>query len=135
MQLYALRLKPGQDLKAELRALVAREQIQAGWILTAVGSLTTYCLRFANQEKGNQGQGHFEILSLVGTLSQDGLHLHMSLGDHQGHTRGGHLLDGNLVYTTAEIVVGASHEMVFSRAYDGSTPYPELQIRPGQTQK
>ncbi len=69
-------------------------------------------------------------MSLVGTLSQDGLHLHLSVSDHQGHTLGGHLLEGNLIYTTAEIMVGASPEMIFSREHDGSTPYPELQIRP-----
>jgi predicted DNA-binding protein with PD1-like motif len=126
---YALRLNPGEDLKQKLAAFVAEKQIQAGWIVTCVGSLTQYHLRFANQSEGTQGKGHFEIVSLTGTLSVNGSHLHMSVSDSTGRTIGGHLLEGNLVYTTAEIVIGASNELLFTREYDGTTEWKELQIK------
>jgi hypothetical protein len=50
--------------------------------------------------------GKHEIVSLVGTLALDGDHLHIAVSDSTGRTIGGHLMEGSLVYTTAEIAVG-----------------------------
>ena len=125
---YAFRLLPGQDLRREIEQAVYRQDIRAGWIVTAVGSLTDYNLRFANQSHGNQGTGHFEIVSLTGTLSVHGCHLHISLSDDHGRTTGGHLLEGCKVYTTAEIVIAGTDKYVFTREDDGTTPWKELQI-------
>ncbi|WP_423811910.1 PCC domain-containing protein, partial [Pseudomonas aeruginosa] len=41
-QTIAFRLKPGEDLKNGIERVVAENKIQAGWIITAVGSLTDY---------------------------------------------------------------------------------------------
>jgi predicted DNA-binding protein with PD1-like motif len=130
---YAFRLKPGQDLKQSIDSFVKSKKIEAGWINTCVGSLTQYNIRFANQEKGYSDKGHFEIVSLVGTLSVHGSHIHVSLSDSTGKTIGGHLLDGCKIYTTAEIVIGESKEFIFARENDGSTPWEELQVKqPGE---
>lgn len=126
---HAFRLKPGQDLKKEIEAYVQKEHIEAGWIITCVGSLTQTNIRFANQEGGSKSLGHFEIVSLVGTVSTNGSHLHLSVSDSLGVTIGGHLLDENLVYTTAEIVIGESRQLIFTRENDGSTPWKELQVK------
>ncbi len=126
---HAFRLKPGQDLKKEITAYVQAHKIEAGWVATCVGSLTQYNLRFANQPDGASGQGHFEIVSLVGTVSTNGSHLHLSISDSTGRTIGGHLLDSNLVFTTAEIVLTESGAHVFKREKDGSTPWEELQVQ------
>ncbi len=125
---HAFRLKPGQDLKKEILQYVKEKQIKAGWVSTCVGSLTNYNIRFANQPEGNIGSGHFEIVSLTGTVSVNGSHLHISISDSTGKTIGGHLLDSNIVYTTAEIVILSSDEFVFKREKDGSTPWEELQV-------
>jgi predicted DNA-binding protein with PD1-like motif len=53
----------------------------------------------------------------------------MSVADEQGRTIGGHVLEGNTVYTTAEIVLGESETHVFTREKDGTTAWEELQIR------
>ncbi len=127
-QSFAFRLKPGADLKKSIQALVNEHKIKAGWIATCVGSLTNYSIRFANQEQPTNGVGHFEIVSLAGTLSENGSHLHVSLSDSTGKTIGGHLMEGNIVYTTAEIVIQYSDSMIFKRENDGSTPWKELQI-------
>jgi len=127
-KVHVIRLKPGEDLKASLSKFVKQENIQAGWIVTCVGSLTDYSLRFANQQNQTSGSGHFEIVSLVGTLSTNGSHLHLSISDSTGKTIGGHLLDGCKIYTTAEIVIGESNEMIFKREKDGTTPWEELQV-------
>jgi uncharacterized protein len=124
----AFRLKPGQDLKQEIQKLVTEKQIKAGWINTGVGSLTNYNIRFANQPNGSTGGGHFEIVSLTGTVSINGSHIHISISDSTGKTIGGHLMDGCTVYTTAEIVIGSSNNFTFKREKDGTTPWEELQV-------
>lgn len=127
---YAFRLKPGQDLKASIDSFVKEHQLEAAWIQTGVGSLTDYHIRFANQPNGVKDSGHFEIVSLVGTLSINGSHIHISIADSTGKTIGGHLLEGNKIYTTAEIVIGSSNQFQFNREEDGTTPWKELQVKP-----
>lgn len=126
---FAFRLKPGQDLRREITAFVAREKIQAGWIASCVGSLIDYHIRFANQQQGSKGSGHFEIVSLSGTVSINGSHLHISISDNEGRTIGGHLLEENIIYTTAEIILQASNEHIFTRENDGSTGWEELKVK------
>lgn len=125
---HAFRLKPGEDLKTGIQNLVNEKQIKAGWVSTCVGSLTNYQIRFANQPNGSSDSGHFEIVSLTGTVSTNGSHLHISLSDSTGKTIGGHLMEGCKIYTTAEIVILSSNEFVFKREKDGSTPWEELQV-------
>jgi uncharacterized protein len=126
---HPLRLRPGADLKGEIEAYVKREQIEAGWISTCVGSLTVLQVRYANLPAADTLQVHLEIVSLTGTVSVNGSHLHISVSDSTGKTIGGHLMDGSKVYTTAEIVIGESLRHRFTREEDGSTPWKELQIR------
>lgn len=126
---HAFRLLPGQDLEQGIRKFVSDHHIQAGWVATCVGSLTDYHIRFANALEGTRGSGHFEIVSLTGTLSQSGSHIHISISDSTGKTIGGHLLEGCTVYTTAEIVLTESKQYLFTREQDGTTPWEELQIK------
>lgn len=125
---HAFRLKPGQDLKAAIQDLVNQKQVKAGWISTCAGSLTHYKIRFANQPEGSMGSGHFEIVSLTGTVSVNGSHLHISISDSTGKTIGGHLMEGCIIYTTAEFVILSSDEFIFTREKDGTTPWAELQV-------
>lgn len=128
---YALRLRPGDDLREALLAYVAQHHIRAGAVLTCVGSLTVATLRLANQEEATEYRGHFEIVSLVGTLSATGgSHLHLSIADSTGRTLGGHLLAGCRVYTTAEIVLVALPELEFTRETDPTYGYKELVVKP-----
>lgn len=127
--IHALRLKPGQDLRNEIEAYVKRQNIRAGWIVTCVGSLTKTNIRFADQASGATTTGHFEIVSLAGTVSTVGCHLHISVSDETGHTTGGHLLFENVIYTTAEIIIGESRALLFTRAHDSRTGWKELRIQ------
>lgn len=129
MRLFAARFRPGQDLGWELSQMVSQLGIQAGFVLTCVGSLRQAALRLANQEETTVLEDKFEIVSLVGTLDPEGYHLHLSLSDGQGRTIGGHLQPGCLIYTTAEIVVGDIDNLAFSRTFDPETGYPELTIQ------
>ena len=136
MRVYALRLRPGQDLRQELEKFTKERGIKAGFVVTAVGSLQKASLRLADRSDATGFEGKFEIVSLVGTLTQDGVHLHASISDGMGRTVGGHLVEGCLVYTTAEIVIGEATGIEFRRETDKSTGYKELTIRPrGRTRK
>lgn len=130
MHTLTLRLRPGQDLRQQLAAVVQQRQLRAAAVLTCVGSLTQVTLRLANQEGPTVYRGHFEIVSLVGTLADSGSHLHLSVADSTGRTIGGHLLDGNLVYTTAELVLGVLDDVEFRRETDPTFGYRELAVHP-----
>ncbi len=128
MNILPVRLKPNQDLKQSLKEIAIAHQIQAGFILTTVGSLQQATLRFAGQSENQCFLQRFEIVSLVGTLSLAGIHLHISLADSQGVVIGGHLQLGCLIYTTAEIIIGTSLDYQFNRCIDSETGYLELEI-------
>jgi len=127
-KVYVFRLKPGEDLRKSIEAIVKEKNIEAGWISTCVGSLTDYMIRFANQQEGSSGSGHFEIVNLTGTVSVNGSHLHISISDNTGKTIGGHLLEGCKIYTTAEIVIGTTTDYKFTRKKDGTSEWEELQV-------
>ena len=130
LKTYALRLRPGDDLRQALLAFVQVQHVRAGAVLTCVGSLTVATLRLANQEGPTEYRGPFEIVSLVGTLSTNGSHLHLAVADGTGRTLGGHLLDGCRVYTTAEIVLGELSGLEFRRETDPAFGYQELAVYP-----
>ncbi len=130
MKVFAIRLKPNEDLRQSLQNFVQQQNIKAGFILTAIGSLKQATIRFANQETSTVLTEKFEILSLNGTIATTGVHLHIAIADKQGKTIGGHLVDGCIIYTTAEIVIGTTEEFTFLRSIDEQTGYKELEIIP-----
>ncbi|MBM7072822.1 DNA-binding protein [Shewanella sp. 202IG2-18] len=129
MKASAVRLKPGEDLKLSLEKFIKRHEIQAGCILTCVGSLKNASLRLANSENILSKEGPFEIVSLVGTFSLNGSHLHISISDDKGMVIGGHLLEGNKIFTTAEVVILELNNHQFTRSFDENTGFDELVIK------
>jgi hypothetical protein len=128
MKTFALRLHPGDDLKEELITFTKENNVQAGFILTCVGSLTRATLRMADETITKDFEKRFEVNSLVGTLSPNGVHLHVSLSDETGAEIGGHLKKGCLIYVTAEIIIGELDNTKFSREFDEQTGFKELVI-------
>jgi predicted DNA-binding protein with PD1-like motif len=128
MKVFVLRLKPHDDLKKSLKNFVIQEDIKAGFILSAIGSLQEAKIRFANQAISTVLTEKFEIIALNGTIATTGVHLHIAISDGEGKTIGGHLDYGCIIYTTAEIVIGASEEFTFNRTFDEQTGYQELEI-------
>ena len=134
MRVYAFRLTPGTDLKAELERITKLHALRAGAILTCVGSLSAARLRMP----GALGEAEIfrtfaepmEILSLAGTIGPDGLHLHISLARRDGACIGGHLVPGCIVNTTVELVIGEAPLVTFRRLPDPATGYAELSVQP-----
>lgn len=129
MQTFTFRLKSGQDLFNQIEAVVTEKDIEAGCVLSAVGSLTHATLRLANREYFSEYDGHFEIVSMTGTISVYGSHLHISISDADGQTIGGHLVPGCKIYTTAEMVVGIFDDVVYKREFAEDSGYEELVVK------
>jgi predicted DNA-binding protein with PD1-like motif len=129
MKVAPLRLPPGADLRLTVEAWMGEQQEQAGCLISAVGSLSLVQLRLAGATEATAIHGELEILSLSGTLSPDGSHLHIAVAGSSGEVIGGHLCAGSLVRTTAELVIGLLPEWQFRRERDPATGYAELQIR------
>lgn len=126
---HCFRLSPGQDLKKELLYYCQRHHLHAACIISAVGSLNKAHIRLSGGKDVVEFQGPFEIVSLHGTLSTEGIHLHISLSNFEGRVIGGHLMDGCVIYTTAEIVLMENKDLTFTREMDKNTNYKELLIK------
>jgi uncharacterized protein len=129
MKIYTFRLKPAQDLFDAIDEYARQHSIEAGCVLSSVGSLTHATLRLANREYYNEYEGHFEIVSMTGTVSIHGSHLHVAISDGDGVTIGGHLVSGCKIYTTAEIVLAEFEDVVYKREmFENDSGYEELAV-------
>ena len=70
--------------------------------------------------------GDLEILTLAGTVAANGSHLHMSVADSEGRVMGGHVANGCIVRTTAEVLLLLLADWSFTREPDPATGYAEL---------
>jgi len=134
MVCYAMRLQPGDEVYTSLKKAVAEKNLRAACIVTCVGSVSEAVIRLANADKENPNptlkvEERCEVVSLVGTLSQQGVHLHVSLADKHGRVLAGHLLEGMKVFTTMEIVIGECTALHFSRNHDNRTGFKELSVQ------
>jgi predicted DNA-binding protein with PD1-like motif len=123
-----LRLSPGADLREALQAALAQRQAQAAFVIAGIGSLLHAQLRLADAAQATRIDGPLEILSLAGTLSPEGPHLHIAVADAQGRVTGGHVVAGCTVRTTAEVLLGLLPGWRFAREPDAATGYAELAI-------
>ncbi len=125
------RLKPGEDLQNALKRIATEHKLKAGVITSAVGSLSVASLRMAGANDATTIQGPLEVVSVTGTLSDKGMHVHLSMSDSSGKTIGGHLMSGCKVFTTIELVIlDLSDEWTFDRRTDEQTKYLELDPQP-----
>lgn len=138
---HPIRLCKGDDLvssmeKAAMSAM-AKSGTSSAFVLTAVGSLESVVLRMANASNADgvcvnevkEWKERLEIVSLVGTFSREGKHLHMSVSDGKGNVFGGHVMSGT-IFTTLELVIGVILDVDFSRVQDPATGYKELVVNP-----
>jgi uncharacterized protein len=123
-----LRFAPGTDLRAALASVLANQGCDAGFVLQGIGSLSTARIRLAGKDKLEELHGDLEILTLAGSLSTNGAHLHVSVSEADGRVIGGHMGPGCVVRTTAEVLVGLLPGHRFTREHDDQTGYPELVV-------
>ena len=121
------RLKKGMDLKEEIEKLVINNKL-SGAIISGVGSLSHLIIRLADGDTILERDEEFEIVSLMGTLSEDGVHLHIAVSSKDGNTLGGHLKNGSIINTTCEVVLLLFSDIKLKREFDDDTGYDELVI-------
>ena len=100
MQIQALRtiplhLGPGSDIRLSLESLAAELNV-SGFVLGVVGNLTRASFQCPGQSGPTILEGDLEIITLQGTLSPRGVHLHLSFSDGACQVWGGHLEPGKI---------------------------------------
>lgn len=132
MRLLATRFQEGEDLKIAIEQFVRRNSLSSATILSGVGSLGHVRVRMAGAQPDKQDirdyDGKFEIVSLMGNLGPNRVHLHIAFSDPEGKVLGGHLKEGSIVHTTVELVIATEESIVFNEAVDAETGFNELEI-------
>jgi predicted DNA-binding protein with PD1-like motif len=126
LKMIIFRLKPKKDLKQGIIDILKQKQIKSGIIICIVGSLSSATLRKA-EGAVKTFKGTFEIVSSQGTVSENGIHVHIAVSDGEGHVIGGHLRKSCIINTTAEICILKS-DLPLKRVFDPYTGYKELII-------
>ena len=129
MSIHCFRLHRGDDLRRSLEEYARTHAIDAAVVLSAVGCLSRAVMRDASGVTVHTLDEPLEIVSLMGTLSKERLHLHIALGREDLTALGGHLKEGCIVNTTAGIAVLELPGVRFDTEFDPETGYDELVIR------
>lgn len=128
MQEYAIRLKKGQDLYNSVFDFCKQHDIKAGVVVSGVGCVSKARIRDAGGVDIHELNEPLEIISLMGTVSKNRLHLHIGFSKQDLSVVGGHLLEGTIVNTTCELVLLSSDKYEFKKQFDKDTGYNEILI-------
>jgi predicted DNA-binding protein with PD1-like motif len=107
----------------------ALKRADAALMISGIGSFRKARLRLVAKGKPDGIEGCLEILTLAGTLSGDGAHLHMSVANAEGRVTGGHVAYGCSVRTTAEVLLVLLPDWTFTRELDPNTEFREISLR------
>ena len=130
MNLLPLRLPPGVDLRRALGAALSDQATDSAFVVSGIGSLNDAVLRFANGTAETRIAGPLELVTIAGSLSATGAHLHVTVSDQHGALTAGHLCYGNIVRTTAEVLMALLPNWSLAREHDPQTGFQELVVRP-----
>lgn len=131
MRVIFKRLRSGQEIREELIKLTKKEKIKGGVLLALVGAAKDLHLRNIDPEIGNKTPKVYpekhEIVAASGTLSQDGVHIHITAANAKTQKLvGGHLRKAS-VFATVEIVV-LETGIKLRREFDKETGFKELVV-------
>ena len=126
--MHIFRLTKGADLKKSIVEYCENNNIKAGVISACVGCCYEVNFRLAGGKDFFRNVDDYEIVSVTGTISEDGVHIHVSFSDKDGNVIGGHLSDGCFVNTTAEVAITEIDNYKLTREFDDATGYKELVV-------
>lgn len=129
MDFLPMRIRPDADLRRTLEGTLGEQRVGAAFVIGGIGSLRQARLRLAGKAEPDALNCELEILTLSGSLSADGAHLHMSVADASGRVIGGHVGYDCIVRTTAEVLLVPLPQWTFAREMDRGTGFPELVVR------
>lgn len=130
MRTHVFRLHPGEDLRLSIDRYAREHNIKAAVIVSCVGSLTHVRLRDASGVNIREVCEECEIVSATGTVSARRSHIHLSASKENLNVIGGHLTEGCIIKTTAEVVLLELDDVRFDKVFDPATGYNELAIIP-----
>ena len=132
MQSLPLKLASGSDLRLSLEELAQRDGI-SGFVLGVVGNLTKASFQCPGQAEPTVLEGDLEVITLNGTFSPEGVHLHLSLSDGACQVWGGHLEPGTIVQKGVDLLIGVleQREGRPARQTAAATPRIEIAVLPG----
>ena len=130
MRSLPLKLAPGSDLRLTLEELARRDGI-SGFVLGVVGNLTQASFQCPGQANPTVLEGDLEVITLNGTFSPEGVHLHLSLSDGACQVWGGHLEPGTIVQKGVDLLIGVLEQRDGSPEQQSSTPRLEIAVLPG----
>ena len=131
MTVHCIRLKRGEDLMESIRRVCKEKDIAAGVVLSGVGCILKGRIRDASGITIRELDGHYEIVSLNGTVSAQRCHIHIALSAEDLSTIGGHLCVGCIVNTTCELVLAELPGIRYGVEEDPETGYDELVFQQG----
>ena len=134
MKTLPIRLTPGQDLYAALKAAVQAQNCHTAFVLLGIGSLSTAGIRLAGAAQPTRLTESMEILTLSGTVAvaddgKTGSHMHIAISTVTGQVMGGHVSPGCIVLTTAEVLLALLPDWQFTREPDAQTGHDGLVVR------
>ncbi len=132
-RIIAIRMSPGEDILKGILKVCEDNDIKNGVIISGIGSING--AQFYNpiplpDKKAGYGyseaivlRGPIELIGIAGVIGHgvDGeilIHAHCSLSDQYGTGHAGHMIEGNKVLLTADIVIGELEGVNLLRAYD-----------------
>jgi len=130
MQPLPLKLAPGSDLRLSLEELAQRDGI-SGFVLGVVGNLTKASFQCPGQAEPTVLEGDLEVITLNGTFSPEGVHLHLSLSDGACQVWGGHLEPGTIVQKGVDLLLGVLVQSEVRPARQTAAPRIEIAVLPG----
>ena len=127
MQPLPLKLAPGSDLRLSLEELAQRDGI-SGFVLGVVGNLTKASFQCPGQAEPTVLEGDLEVITLNGTFSPEGVHLHLSLSDGACQVWGGHLEPGTIVQKGVDLLIGVLEQREGRPAPQTAAAAPRIEI-------
>jgi predicted DNA-binding protein with PD1-like motif len=130
----AVRLEPGENVHTALLEVCARHGVSAGFVISGIGLITDPELGFLvapGEYDHRRFQGEFELLSLAGNIAQyegrSHAHLHVTLGNTDYTTIGGHLFAARVGVTVEVLLIPTSVKM--ERRVEELSGVPGLYIK------
>lgn len=134
-EMILARFDPGERLLEGLRELIRAERIRTGLVVSGIGTLSDCRLHqsvagyppnlMTRHQEYLELKGSYEIASIQGIIAEGDPHLHITLSEGS-HTVAGHLEDGCVVMTLAEVAILRGQEAPIRRVTRGPEKIKQL---------
>jgi len=117
-KIHFVKLETGEDVIETISTFCRKNNITVGSIF-GLGAVKCANLGYfdikTKEYKTNSFDFYAEIVNVIGNITTDEngeplIHLHMAIGDQEGHVFGGHVLKGTIISVTGEFIIYETNE-------------------------